>query len=71
MTWVGGISNAWEDPLNWSCNMVPDDKTDVTITGGTTFSPELNVSTTIRSLTAYTGTNILIKNGAVLSLVYQ
>lgn len=71
MTWVGGISNAWEDPLNWSCNMVPDDKTDVTITGGTTFSPQLNASTTIKSLTAYTGTNILIKNGAVLSLVYQ
>ncbi|MCY7292919.1 MAG: M12 family metallo-peptidase [Ferruginibacter sp.] len=71
MTWLGTVSTAWENPLNWSCNMVPDDKTDVTIHTGTPFSPELNVSTTIRSLTALQGTNILIKNGAVLSLVYQ
>ena len=71
MTWLGTVSNAWENPLNWSCNMVPDDKTDVTVNAGTPFSPELNVSTTIRSLTALSGSNILIKNGAVLSLVYQ
>ena len=71
MVWLGTVSKAWENPFNWSCNTVPDDKTDVTINSGTTFPPELNVSTTIRSLTALSATNILIKNGAVLSLVYQ
>ena len=71
MIWLGTVSSAWENPLNWSCNLVPDDKTDVTINAGTLFPPELNASTTIRSLTAFPGTNILIKNSAVLSLVYQ
>ena len=71
MSWLGTASTAWENPLNWSCNLVPDDKTDVTVIAGTPFSPELNASTTIRSLTALAGTNILIKNGAILSLVYQ
>ncbi len=71
MVWLGTVSKAWENPLNWSCSMVPDDKTDVTINNGTPFSPELSASTTIRSLTALSATNIVIKNGAILSLAYQ
>jgi Metallo-peptidase family M12/Reprolysin family propeptide len=66
MTWLGTTSNAWENPLNWSCNMLPTEKTDVVINSGTPFSPELNVSTNIRTLTSLPASNLVIKTGAFL-----
>jgi Metallo-peptidase family M12 len=66
MMWLGTTSNAWENPLNWSCNMLPNEKTDVIINIGTPFSPELNVSTNVRTLTAVPASNLIIKTGAVL-----
>jgi trimeric autotransporter adhesin len=68
MTWLGTASNAWENPANWSCNMVPNEKTDVIINSGTPFSPELNVSTNIRTLTSVPASNLVIKMGAVLTV---
>ncbi|MEO5893798.1 MAG: zinc-dependent metalloprotease family protein [Ferruginibacter sp.] len=32
--WNGSVSNAWENPANWSCNSVPDANTDVIINTG-------------------------------------
>ncbi len=29
--WTGAVSNAWENPANWSCGFVPDEFTDVYI----------------------------------------
>ena len=66
MVWVGTISNAWENPLNWSCNMLPNEKTDVIINIGMPFSPELNASTNIRTLTLMPASNLVVKTGAVL-----
>jgi N-acetylneuraminic acid mutarotase len=34
--WIGAISNAWENPGNWSCGSVPDSNTDVYINTGAT-----------------------------------
>ncbi|MFT3908891.1 MAG: hypothetical protein QM737_05655 [Ferruginibacter sp.] len=33
--WTGAVSTAWENPANWSCNVVPDANTDVIINSGT------------------------------------
>ncbi|MGG9971156.1 metallophosphoesterase [Ferruginibacter sp. SUN002] len=33
-TWIGGMSNAWENPANWSCGVLPDENTDVVINNG-------------------------------------
>lgn len=66
MVWLGATSNAWENPANWSCNMVPNEKTEVIINSGTQFSPEINVSTNIRTLIAVPASNLVIKTGAVL-----
>jgi Metallo-peptidase family M12 len=65
-TWLGSISKAWENPLNWSCNTVPDDKTDVIIHSGTSFTAELSTVTTIKSLHIENITNLLVKAGANL-----
>jgi hypothetical protein len=69
MLWTGSVSNAWEDPLNWSCDKLPDEKTDVTILANTPFTPILNSVTTIKSLTAFSSSEITIKPGAVLNIL--
>jgi Metallo-peptidase family M12/Reprolysin family propeptide len=68
MIWVGAISTAWENPLNWSCNIVPTDKTDVIITSGTPFVPEVNVSANIHSLTNVPASKLIIKTGVNLTI---
>ncbi len=65
-TWLGAVSKAWENALNWSCNTVPDDKTDVIINSGTLFTAELSTATTIRSLQMVNVADLVIKNGANL-----
>lgn len=64
MTWLGAISAAWENPLNWSCNMVPNDKTDVVINSNTTFEPLVITNTTVRSLTLNNGAHLNISSTA-------
>lgn len=33
--WTGTVSDAWSNPANWSCGVVPDSYTDVVINSGT------------------------------------
>ena len=63
MEWLGTQSTAWEEPLNWSCNSVPNDKTDVIINAGTTFIPTINLNTTIRSINLNNGAQVNVKTG--------
>lgn len=46
-TWVGSVSSAWENPLNWSCLAVPGSNTDVKINSGQVL---LNSNAVIRTL---------------------
>jgi hypothetical protein len=65
-TWLGTISNAWENPLNWSCGVLPNDKTDVIINSGSPNNPVLSNSTNIRSLIISNTSDLSIKPGANL-----
>ncbi|MFM9910141.1 MAG: M12 family metallo-peptidase, partial [Chitinophagaceae bacterium] len=67
-TWLGSVSNAWENPLNWSCGALPDSKTDVVINGGTVFTPQLGSVITIRSLRLPGSSNLIIKSGFHLTV---
>jgi hypothetical protein len=42
--WTGAISNAWENPGNWSCGVVPDSYTDVYLPSGATVVINSNVT---------------------------
>lgn len=64
MVWYGITNNAWENPANWNCNILPDANTDVIIYPGVTRFPEINTSGTCRSLTAKPGVNVTVKTGA-------
>ncbi len=67
-TWLGTVSNAWENALNWSCGTLPDSKTDIIINGGTPFTPQLGSDITIRSLRLPGSSNLIIKSGFHLTV---
>ncbi|RYZ31917.1 MAG: hypothetical protein EOP49_38265, partial [Sphingobacteriales bacterium] len=50
MTWEGNVSDAWENPANWSCGTLPDQYTDVTIDGARKNYPSIKSNVTIRTL---------------------
>ena len=47
-SWTGAVSNAWENPGNWSCGTIPDSNTDVVLINGNVF---INSNVIIRTLT--------------------
>jgi PKD domain len=65
--WTGAISNAWEDPGNWSCGRVPDLYTDVIVNNG---APVLNSYRAVRSLTLGTGVSLNVNPGFNLTIVH-
>lgn len=60
-------SNAWENPLIWSCHYVSDAKTDVYVDGGTLI---LNSNATVRSITVSPNedTKVTINTGYTLTV---
>jgi Metallo-peptidase family M12/Reprolysin family propeptide len=68
LTWLGTVSKAWENPANWGCSVLPDDNTDVTISAGAPFYPEVSVNTTIRSLTVQPSATVMVQTGIQLTI---
>jgi FG-GAP-like repeat/IPT/TIG domain len=66
-TWIGGASNAWENPANWNCGLVPDNNTSVTISSGSVI---LNSNVTIRNLTLNPGVILTIAPGFNLTVTH-
>jgi len=65
--WTGAVSTAWEDPLNWSCNAVPDNFTDVYIQSGNVV---LSSTTTVGSLTTSPGVHVTVVAGNILTVLH-
>lgn len=66
--WLGNVSIAWEDPLNWSCGIVPDGNTDVVVTSGRPNYPEVNSNAICRSLSDGPGASVKVKTGFKLTI---
>jgi hypothetical protein len=66
-TWTGAVSNAWENPGNWSCGSVPDINTDVLINSGTV---NINANTSIRSISLSAGVTLTVNTGVMLTVLY-
>lgn len=49
-SWVGKTSSSWTDATNWEANYVPDQTTDVYITGGYTYMPSVATTQAVRDL---------------------
>jgi hypothetical protein len=65
--WTGAANSAWENPLNWSCGIVPDENTDVIILNGIVV---VNSNTTIRSLTLGIGSSFTVNTGFTLTITH-
>jgi hypothetical protein len=66
-TWTGAVDNNWENAANWSCGVVPDVNTDVTIAAG---SVTINQCTTIRILQINPVVSISVGAGVILNIRY-
>lgn len=64
--WTGTVGTAWEDGANWSCGVVPDGNTDVTINSGSYVF--MSQSGICRSLTIKPGSVFIIAPGVVLTI---
>lgn len=67
--WTGNISDAWEDPLNWSCLTVPNEFSNVVIEGNKDRYPLVNSNPIIRGLQANTGSSITVRNGYTITVL--
>ena len=70
LIWNGSADNAWENPANWNCTVLPDANTDVIINPGAAHYPEVNTSGTCRSLTANSGVNVTLKTGSTFIITH-
>jgi 3',5'-cyclic AMP phosphodiesterase CpdA len=68
-TWIGKISTAWENPLNWSCNTVPGAVTDVIVNHGSPYTPVINSNVVIKSISTSKGVTVVVGAGFRLELV--
>ena len=64
--WTGAVSNAWEDPGNWSCGSLPGENTDVVIPEGEII---INTDENIRSLSVGPGVHITISDGVSFTVL--
>lgn len=66
--WTGANSNIWEDPLNWSCGLAPDQNTDVVI--HTNHNVVLNSTVSVRSFTISAGANFIQNSPYQLNIIH-
>jgi hypothetical protein len=65
--WTGAVSNAWENPLNWSCGAVPDQYTDVLINTG---SVQINSNVIVGTMTVSPGASVNVSSGYILTILH-
>ncbi len=67
--WTGNANTAWENTANWSCGVIPDQYTDVTVGAGTIVNfPVVNSNAVCRSLNLAAGASVTVKPGVNLSV---
>ena len=65
--WNGTVSNAWENPANWSCNSIPDINTDVFINTGTVV---INSNGVCRSIKVSPGASVTVNTSFNLKVAH-
>jgi hypothetical protein len=68
--WAGTISTAWENPLNWSCGILPNANTDVIVNNGAPNFPIVNSNETVRSLTISPGASCTVNPAYILFIAH-
>jgi hypothetical protein len=66
--WSGSVNTNWFTAANWSCGLVPDQYTDVTIPSDAPRYPVVNATTAIRSLRMLKNAPVIINAGVNLNV---
>ena len=67
--WSGANNKAWENPMNWSCGIIPNSTTNVIIGSGKPNYPEINSMAFCKSLFNTSGTSVIVTTGFKLEIV--
>lgn len=67
-TWLGVIDTAWENPLNWSCNIIPNNNMDVLIPSSTPHQPIISSYALCKTMKNLSGSILKINNGYKLCI---
>lgn len=67
-TWNGSANTAWENPANWSCNVIPDGFIDVVINPSVPNYPQVNSNAACRSLKLGNGVVFTVMAGYKLDI---
>jgi photosystem II stability/assembly factor-like uncharacterized protein len=68
--WTGTVSNAWENPANWSCGFIPDQNTTVVIPSGTANAPVISSNAAIYNLVVNSGAVLNVMPGFTLTVLH-
>ena len=68
-SWTGSVSTVWENPANWSCNVLPDSTTKVHINSGLVNYPVISSNPVVGSMDIQPGASVLVKTGYSLALI--
>jgi len=63
VTWNGNIDNEFSNPANYSCNMAPNQNTDVVIPSFATRFPAVRYNSSCRSLRIQPGASVTVRPG--------
>ncbi|HZH66816.1 MAG TPA: Ig-like domain-containing protein [Flavisolibacter sp.] len=66
--WTGVTNANWNTSTNWSCGVVPDIATNVTINGGAPNMPVLSTAGAANDITLGTGATLTVNNGNTLQV---
>ncbi|MBP9055178.1 MAG: hypothetical protein KBF69_02275, partial [Saprospiraceae bacterium] len=61
LLWTGYISQAWENPDNWQCGILPNASSEVIILPSALLFPQVNFDDEIKKLTLNTSTSIIFQ----------
>jgi hypothetical protein len=68
VTWNGSVNEAWENPDNWNCGIMPNLNSIVIIPSGVPNYPQINTNFEIKTLFVNPNSKITIKQGVLFKL---
>ena len=68
VTWTGAAGTIWENPSNWSCNLLPNANTAVVFNPGAVVS--LGTNSTVNELFLNPGVSLTVVTGATLTILH-
>jgi hypothetical protein len=69
--WTGAVSSEWENPSNWSCGSIPNEKTHVFIYAGKPNYPIVSSQATCFKLSSFRTTAVRVRSGYSLIVTGQ